>query len=71
MDGLRVDAVASMLYRDPSRQAGEWNHEQSLDWHQLDIPAPAGVQRLIKDLNALYRATPALYQPDFTPDGFD
>ena len=52
-------------------QGAEWNHEQSLDWHQLEHPVHAGVQRLIKDLNALYLATPALYQCDFTPDGFE
>ena len=52
-------------------QGAEWNHDQSLDWHQLEIPAHAGVQRLLRDLNALYRATPALYQRDFTPDGFE
>jgi len=51
-------------------QEREWNHDQSLDWHLLDQPQHAGVQRLVRDLNALYRATPALYQQDFVPDGF-
>ncbi|OIN90859.1 MAG: 1,4-alpha-glucan branching enzyme [Comamonadaceae bacterium CG1_02_60_18] len=51
-------------------QEREWNHDQSLDWHLLGNSAHAGIQRLVRDLNALYRATPALYQQDFVPDGF-
>ena len=52
-------------------QVREWNHDQSLDWHLLDDPQHAGVQRLVRDLNRLYRATPALYQLDFVPAGFE
>ncbi len=51
-------------------QGREWNHNQSLDWHQLELPVHAGVQALVKDLNALYRLTPALYEVDFAPEGF-
>ena len=52
-------------------QEREWNFEASLDWHLLADPAHAGVQRLVRDLNALYKATPALHERDFTPDGFE
>jgi 1,4-alpha-glucan branching enzyme len=52
-------------------QEREWNHDQSLDWHLLDDPMHDGVRRLLRDLNAFYRATPALYQRDFSPDGFE
>ena len=52
-------------------QEREWNHDQSLDWHLLDNPQHAGVQRLVRDLNTLYRATPALYSQDFVPEGFE
>jgi 1,4-alpha-glucan branching enzyme len=52
-------------------QEREWNHDQSLDWHLLDNPQHAGVQRLVRDLNTLYRATPALYQQDFESAGFE
>ena len=52
-------------------QAREWNHDQSLDWHLLDDPGHAGLQRLVRDLNALYRDEPALHQRDAAPDGFD
>jgi len=51
-------------------QREEWNHNQSLDWHLTEAPAHAGVQRLIKDLNALYKSTPALYLNDSRPSGF-
>ena len=52
-------------------QGREWNHDASLDWHQLDDPRHAGVQRLVRDLNALQRQLPALHQLDFTPEGFE
>jgi 1,4-alpha-glucan branching enzyme len=51
-------------------QEREWNHDIGLDWHLLDDPAHAGVQRLVRDLNRLYRGTPALYALDCEPGGF-
>ena len=51
-------------------QAREWNHDTSLDWHLLDHPLHAGVQRFVADLNRLYRAEPALYEVDFQSSGF-
>lgn len=50
-------------------QRGEWDHDQSLDWHLCGAPAHAGVQRLLRDLNRLYADTPALYEVDFEPAG--
>jgi 1,4-alpha-glucan branching enzyme len=51
-------------------QRREWNHDASLDWHLLEETPHRGVQSLVKDLNALYSATPALYEVDFEPAGF-
>ncbi|MFT5220920.1 MAG: 1,4-alpha-glucan branching enzyme [Planctomycetota bacterium] len=51
-------------------QHREWNHDGSLDWHLLEQPAHAGVQQLVRDLNHLYRETPALYEKDCSGDGF-
>ena len=51
-------------------QWGEWNHERSLDWHLLDSPLHAGIQRWVHDLNQVYRREPALHQLDFAPEGF-
>ena len=51
-------------------QRSEWNHDRSLDWHLLQAPAHAGVQRLVRDLNRAYRAEPALYELDGSPAGF-
>ena len=52
-------------------QEREWNHEQSLDWHLLNDSMHSGVQRLLRDLNKLYRETAALHERDFTPAGFE
>ncbi|NNG03544.1 MAG: 1,4-alpha-glucan branching protein GlgB [Inquilinus sp.] len=52
-------------------QLREWNHDRGLDWHLLDRPFHAGLQRLVRDLNRLYRATPALHRLDCDPGGFE
>ena len=52
-------------------QSREWNHDRGLDWHLLESPRPKGVQRLVRDLNTLYRGTPALHEFDCDADGFE
>jgi 1,4-alpha-glucan branching enzyme len=49
----------------------EWNHDASLDWHLLDGPLHAGLQRFVEDLNRLYTSEKALHEVDFEPDGFE
>ena len=51
-------------------QYGEWNHNASVDWDCLNWEEHRGVQRLVADLNALYKASPALWSQDFDPAGF-
>ncbi len=52
-------------------QRTEWNEGAGLDWAALGDPRNAGVQRLVKDLNAVYRAHPALWQQDHVAAGFE
>jgi 1,4-alpha-glucan branching enzyme len=49
----------------------EWSENRSLDWHLLGEPLHAGMQRWMRDLNALYRGEPALWQNDFSHNGFE
>ena len=51
-------------------QGREWNHDQGLDWHLLDVHWHEGVRRLVSDLNALYKDLPALHQRDCEAGGF-
>jgi 1,4-alpha-glucan branching enzyme len=51
-------------------QVREWNHDSQVDWHLLGDPAHAGIQRLVRDLNRLYRAEPALHERDTEASGF-
>ena len=52
-------------------QDSEWSHERSLDWHLLDDHMHRGVQSLVRDLNRLYRITPALHVYDAEGRGFE
>ncbi len=52
-------------------QEREWTHQHSLDWHLLDQPRHAGIQRLVRDLNTLYRELPALHELDCDAAGFE
>ena len=51
-------------------QEREWNHDHSLDWHLVEDPDHRGVQSLVRDLNAVYRAVAALHDRDCDPAGF-
>ena len=51
-------------------QSSEWNFQKSLDWHLLQYDFHIGIQNLIKDLNKLYQEYPALYEKQFSPEGF-
>jgi 1,4-alpha-glucan branching enzyme len=51
-------------------QEREWNHDRQLDWQLLDDPMHAGLSRLVRDLNQLYRTEPALHRLDALPEGF-
>jgi len=51
-------------------QSSEWNFQKSLDWHLLQYDYHIGIQNLIKDLNELYQEYPALYEKQFSPEGF-
>ena len=48
----------------------EWRHDQSLDWHLLEHGYHRGVQELVRSLNRVYTAHPALWERDFSPEGF-
>lgn len=49
----------------------EWNHDQQLDWYLLQYPEHKGVQKLIGDLNRVYRKHPALHDQDDVAQGFE
>jgi 1,4-alpha-glucan branching enzyme len=51
-------------------QRAEWSQERGLDWAELASPLHAGIQRLVSDLNAVYRSLEALWREDFSPAGF-
>jgi len=52
-------------------QTDEWNFEKSLDWHLLQYEYHSGIKKVITDLNALYKSHPALYEKQFTGEGFE
>jgi 1,4-alpha-glucan branching enzyme len=57
-------------------QGGEWSHESGPDWWLVDPAYSAagdhrGVRDLVRELNTVYAATPALWQRDTDPGGFE
>jgi 1,4-alpha-glucan branching enzyme len=51
-------------------QTSEWDFREALPWWLLDHPPHQGLQRLVRDLNALYRSREALHVRDCEPEGF-
>ncbi|MBT1174841.1 1,4-alpha-glucan branching protein GlgB [Bifidobacterium sp. LC6] len=51
-------------------QWGEWDHDASIDWDSLNWKEHRQIQKFVADLNAFYKANPALWSQDFDPAGF-
>jgi 1,4-alpha-glucan branching enzyme len=52
-------------------QRREWTHDGELEWWVTSLQGHAGMQRFVAQLNRVYRSSPALYQLDFSPAGFE
>jgi 1,4-alpha-glucan branching enzyme len=75
-----VRALLAFMWSHPGKQLvfmgceladpREWSEQSGLDWDLAADPAHAGVARLVRDLNTVYRARPALWSQDATPAGF-
>jgi 1,4-alpha-glucan branching enzyme len=52
-------------------QRHEWRHDFSLDWHEADYPLHKGIQTIVADLNEFYKNEPALYERNFSHEGFE
>ena len=75
-----LKALFALMYSQPGRkllfmgsefgQQHEWNHDGELDWGLLQDPGHAGVHRLVRDLNQLYRGRAALHAREDEPAGF-
>ncbi|MEL6303385.1 MAG: 1,4-alpha-glucan branching protein GlgB, partial [Bacteroidota bacterium] len=51
-------------------QSSEWDFQNSLDWHLTQYDFHFGIQQTIRDLNQLYKTEPALFEKQFSPEGF-
>ncbi len=52
-------------------QTAEWNFKQSLDWHLLQYDNHKGISNVIRALNKIYTSEPALFDKQFSGEGFD
>jgi len=52
-------------------QTAEWNFQQSLDWHLTQYDFHSGIQRVVQDLNKVYKQQPALHEKQFSSEGFE
>ncbi|MFY8186384.1 MAG: 1,4-alpha-glucan branching protein GlgB [Flavobacterium sp.] len=52
-------------------QSAEWKFDGSLDWHLLQFGYHNGIKTCITALNALYKKQTALFEKQFSPEGFE
>jgi 1,4-alpha-glucan branching enzyme len=52
-------------------QSDEWSSERGLDWHLLQFSEHQGILSAVHDLNQLYQSTPAMWERDNDPRGFE
>lgn len=49
----------------------EWNEKRQVQWELKNVPEHAGISRLVKDLNGLYKSCPELHVLDDDANGFE
>jgi 1,4-alpha-glucan branching enzyme len=49
----------------------EWDFQSELQWDLLQYPSHAGMKYCVQQLNALYKAHPALYELQYETGGFE
>ena len=52
-------------------QWAEWNCQGQLDWYLLQYPLHAGLHRMVRELNTYAKQTPALWERDFSWEGYE
>ncbi|MES9845555.1 MAG: alpha amylase C-terminal domain-containing protein, partial [Candidatus Sedimenticola sp. 6PFRAG5] len=52
-------------------QGREWNENAELDWYLMERPQHGGMRALVSELNRIYKEIPALYEVEFTDNGFE
>ena len=52
-------------------QFDEWAETKSLDWHLLEFEKHQQMKKYVSDMNKLYREESALWEDDFTYNGFE
>ena len=52
-------------------QWDEWNCKGEVSWHLLQQPLHQGLSDCVKDLNQFYKKQPALWQDDFSWEGYE
>ncbi|WP_406282554.1 1,4-alpha-glucan branching protein GlgB [Embleya sp. NBC_00896] len=75
-----VRAYLGFMWAHPGKQllfmgsefghGAEWSEARGLDWWLLEHGEHQGVQRLVRDLNAMYTSKPAMWTQDTRPEGF-
>lgn len=73
-------AYLSYMYAHPGKklnfmgsefaQTKEWNHDSQLEWWLLQFDKHVGMQKMVQDLNKIYKEEPALYEADYDKNGF-
>jgi len=52
-------------------QTSEWNYKGELAWHLLQFPLHEGLQKCVRDLNKLLTGHSAMYETQFSNNGFE
>ena len=51
-------------------QGSEWNNDAQLDWWLLKYSKHQGIQKMVKDLNTIYKNEKTMWQNDYDPKCF-